>query len=188
MLQQQQFDEMLAYWRALQQEEGGQVPRRRRFNPMRVARLLPYVFIVEQRQEMDLHVRIAGTAIEAVMGRSITGLNYLDLYDQSQWGFFADVTSALCGQPCGARLHREVTFNNGRQFDMHSLNLPLASDDGDVKYILGLMAMRRSSHTQDIGGDSKVKMFTVRDIDLIDLGFGVPAADAVKARLQRASA
>ncbi|MCJ9428672.1 PAS domain-containing protein [Kordiimonas marina] len=185
MLHQQQFDELRSYWRELQRQNDGRVPRRRQFNPMRVPRLLPYIMLIERRGEYDLHVRLAGTALEAAAGRSLTGQCYLEFYDESQWGFFADMTAAMCDQPCGCRLDREVTFLSGRTMEMHSFNLPFSTEEGEVRYLLGVMAMRRSVHHYGTADDNKIKSFMVRDFEFIDLGYGVPVDEQVKAQLAK---
>jgi len=185
MLHQQQFDELRAYWDELQRENGGRVPRRRQFNPMRVPKLLPYIILVERREKYDLHVRLAGTALEAAAGRTISGQSYLGFYDESQWDLFADMTEAMCAQPCGCRLDREVTFLSGRTMDMHSFNLPFSTEEGEVRYLLGVMAMRRSALHYGYAEDSTIKTFAVRDFEFVDLGYGVPTDSQVKAQLAK---
>ncbi len=64
------------YWLSLWSEQTP--PTRAAFNPDRVRDLLPGVALVEVHANGDPICRLSGTAIDAGLGRSLTGQNLLD--------------------------------------------------------------------------------------------------------------
>ncbi|MCJ9428670.1 PAS domain-containing protein [Kordiimonas marina] len=168
----EEFEVFLSYWRELQVAETP-VPQRQTFNPMRLKGLLPFVFLIEVRAPDDLHVRLSGTALDAAFHGQMSGHNFLDLCDPAERGFYGKLAGDICRQPCGVRLIRRTTFQDGKTHDLREMGLPLASRDGDIRYIIGLLSVR-SDH---VTGEPKVmelKQSHVRTVQYIDLGYGVP--------------
>jgi hypothetical protein len=62
----------LAYWDSLPKANG--LPRREDFDPMHIPRLLPEVFLVDVLPGDRFRFRLAGTRIEQLYRRSLTGL------------------------------------------------------------------------------------------------------------------
>jgi len=168
----EEFDVFLSYWRELQADETP-VPLRQSFNPMRLKGLLPFVFLIEVLAPDDLHVRLSGTALDMASYGQMSGHNFLDLCDPADRALYGRLAAHICGQPCGVRLVRSTTFQDGMTHDLREMGLPLASRDGEIRYIIGLLSVR----SDPITGEPKVMEFShshVQEVHYTDLGFGVP--------------
>ncbi|TNE60844.1 MAG: PAS domain-containing protein [Alphaproteobacteria bacterium] len=171
-----EFESFLAYWRSLQAPDA-LVPSRVAFNPMQVRLMLPFVYMLELRAPDNLHVRLSGTALDGAMGRAMTGENYLDFCEPGDRAFFLGLAKEICGRPCGGRLVRRATFQDGKTHNMRQIGLPLSARDGEVKYIIGLMSIR-SDFLAGIQAPALYIRSEIRDVSYIDIGFGVPPNDA----------
>jgi hypothetical protein len=63
------------HWKALPREAGGELPARKSFDPMRVHRLLPGIWLLDvvRAPAFRLRFRLVGTKITTVMGFEPTG-------------------------------------------------------------------------------------------------------------------
>jgi hypothetical protein len=161
------------YYRRLASEVGG-VPLRLSFNPSEVKDLLPFIFIIEHRSDDELHVRLAGTALEQMLRISPTGKNYLELVPPSERDFFREACAAYVRQPCGGFFQREIALTNGEKHEVQSNCRPFADRDGKVRYLIGMTAVRadlRFSHLDPPVDD----VSTITSFHYDDIGFGVPS-------------
>lgn len=167
------FEAFRAYWTHLQQEAGG-VPPRSAFNPNAVRDLLPYISLMERRAADDLHVRLAGTAIDNLSPTPLTGRNYLEYCPPEDKAQYLDAATAMVEVPCGFLLKRAVTFRDGHVHELSSLALPMKDAAGEIRYLLSITAVKLdAAETQAPVG----QYVAIRHIysEYIDLGYGVPA-------------
>ncbi|TNE60843.1 MAG: PAS domain-containing protein [Alphaproteobacteria bacterium] len=169
----QDFTDLVDYWQHLK-SECGTVPSRRRFNPMDVPWLLPSIFLLERRDRFDLHVRLVGTALDALATRPLTGQNYLSYYPENEWPAYDRYFGAVVGQPCGGWMDRMVTTTSGHGYRALSLALPLATEAGEVRYIIGLIhpRVRQGDPRKAPSGNASSQTY---GMNFLDLGYGVPA-------------
>ncbi len=167
-----QFEAMLAYWRRLQKEEGG-IPRRSSLNPVAIRDLLPFIFLLERRAPDDLLVRLAGTALDAISPMPMTGANYLDLCPEETRPMVSDMVTAVVTHPCGHRFKREATFHNGKSHQITTLSLPMTSEDGECRYMVGVSASKTDLLPSNIEPGRYVAVKILQS-EFVDLGFGIP--------------
>lgn len=167
-----QFEALIAYWLRLRDDAGG-VPSRTALDPIAIKDLLPFVFLVERRDPTDLHVRLSGTALDAVTPEPMTGLNYLDLCPAHLRAFLQESATAVCDQPCGHRYKRRVTRAETGTHEVTTLALPMTDRHGEMRYLLGMMSAKAEVlvDRKPPAGDLLVDVLSA---DFVDLGFGVP--------------
>lgn len=166
------FEALFAYWEHLRDAVGG-VPARLSLDPVGIRELLPFIFLVERRSHTDLYVRLSGTAIDSLSPVPMTGANYLDLCPAENRAFVADSAKAVCTHPCGHKLKRVVTFEDGTSHEVTTAALPMTDRDGNCSYLLGVMVSRTDhlSALSKIAGNLDVKLM---ESEFFDIGFGVP--------------
>ncbi len=171
------FDRLTSYWRGLQAQAGGAVPSRVQFNPADVKRLLPFIFILERKGPGVMHVRLCGTALDDLSGFTITGRNYLDVCPDEHRQLYETLTHVVLAVPCGMKLDREVTYENGRMLPLTSLLLPLADSSGLARYVIGMMKPARVLQKIDLY-NGKAQKAELHNVTYIDIGCGLPAGQA----------
>ncbi|WP_286828776.1 MULTISPECIES: PAS domain-containing protein [Kordiimonas] len=168
------FEALLAYWLRLKEEEGG-VPRRSNLNPVAIRDLLPFVFLMERRAPDDLLVRLSGTALDAISPMPMTGANYLDLCPDETRDMVADMVTTVLTTPCGHRFKREATFQNGKSHEITTLSLPMTSEQGECRYIVGVSASKTDLMPTNIQPGKYVAVKVLQS-EFVDLGYGLPDA------------
>lgn len=130
---------LLRHWRSLR--AGGEVPRRSAFDPMRVPRLLPSVFLLRLEPGTDrFRIRVFGTRLCSLFGRELTG-QYIDEADLPEE--MRQRLSALVGARAPFVLRGEADLNERQSADYEVLGLPMADEAGTITFILGGMDFRR---------------------------------------------
>ncbi|MFC4347169.1 PAS domain-containing protein [Kordiimonas lipolytica] len=172
-----QFEVMLAYWLRLKEEAGG-VPKRSSLNPVLIRDILPHVFLIEQQGPENLLVRLSGTALDAISPMPMTGANYLDLCPPETRSFVWDTAAAVVNHPCGHRFKREATFQNGKAHEITTLSLPMVSEDGDCRYMVGVSASKTDLMPANLQPGRYVSVKILHS-EFVDVGFGVPVDVAV---------
>lgn len=166
------FETLLGYWKGLRDAQGG-VPKRASLNPVEIREILPYVFLIERRAPDDLLVRLAGTALDEVSPMPVTGANYLDFCPDEHRPFVVDAVRAVVEVPCGHRFSREVTFQNGRSHIITTLALPMTSETGEARYLIGVTVTREDVLAADKTPAAYAEVKFLYS-EFVDLGFGLP--------------
>lgn len=171
------FDAFQNYWMQLSQAAStGFVPLHRDFNPMKIPRLLPHVYMSEWASQTKLRIRLSGSALEDTFGRGLKGTDYLDLRPPEDRDFLTKLLHAVVDQPCGLKVHRRMVLSTGAH-QMRSLSFPLADKDGRPRFIVGMM---------NVEHDVPMTLFeraehpnpTIKTIAYIDIGAGTPPLPA----------
>jgi len=128
--QRQLFD----YWRS--KCAGRMMPSRADIRPAEIARLLPYLSLIDVVGEARLRVRLAGTQLREFFGREITGsyLDDLDLGGRPTYWTAAN-ERLIKGLPAQGIL--PVQRPRAEFITRFWIRLPLSNDDGRVNMILG---------------------------------------------------
>ncbi len=167
-----QFEAFRAYWMHLQREVGG-VPPRSAFDPNQIRDLLPFVSLIERRPPDELHVRLAGTAIDGFSPTPLTGRNFLDYCPPEDRQRYWDAATAIVQVPCGLSLKRDVTFRDGRTHKLSSCTLPMKDAVGEIQYLLTMTAMRRDG-TGSLPPEGEYVAIRHYHAEFFDLGYGIP--------------
>jgi len=180
------FDEFHDYWNQLllarRADERpalgeGPVPLRQAFNPMKVRRQLPHVYIGEWISPDVVEVRLSGTALDAAVGHPLTGKNYLEYFPREDRPFYSAVFENIIKRPCGLKMMRTLTLSSDRRHQLRSLSFPLANKEGVPCYIVGMTNVVRDFHQGSLDGVEHPKS-ELHSINLIDIGAGVPQMPA----------
>lgn len=175
----QMFADFEAYWRHLQDTTvvpKGRctgIPTRKTFNPMRVPKLLPYLFMIEHKSDDTLCARLTGTAIDEVFGLMAPNQNILTLYSEAEQPFVKRVYHNIAKYPCGAVVRRHIILSSDMGFDLVAKSFPLAANNGRIRYSVGMLSAD-TAHLGTLPQAWKVKGSTLIDFYYLDLGFGIP--------------
>jgi len=150
------------------------VPLRSAFDPMKIHRHLPDIYIAERKSDAVLTVRVAGTAIDEAAGFSMQGANYFDVCLPQEREFFIAVTGAMLKQPCGMKLTRRVTLKSGQVFKYSAMCFPFADRDGVPRYIVGMAKIAADASRSHFETSSTLRS-EISDFSYIDIGAGLPA-------------
>lgn len=169
------FEVFHNYWRTLASDAGG-VPARTAFSPAALKDLLPFIFIIERRTADDLHIRLAGSAIEQVLGFGTTGKNYLEVCNKADAPFFKQAFTGMAETPCGGFFRRDIHMAGGEIYALNTRCLPFTDKEGNVRYMIGVAGV--GNNFVLTAYDPPVLDFSnITAHHYIDVGFGLPAAD-----------
>jgi len=154
---------------------GNRIPPKTSFSPMKIARHLPYVFMMEWQADGRLQIRLAGTAFAKHFGRNLTGLAVEDLpaslLTKGEMDYFRALRTFRC-----AGAHEVLVGDNKADKPLlyRAIHLPLADASGDPRYLIGA-AMALPPHVMSASG---VEMRLLRDegasYQFADIGYGSP--------------
>ena len=168
------FERLTAYWRRLQEEAGGEVPARQRFNPARVVQILPYIYLLKQADQTTVEVRLCGTGIDDLSGVPITGRNYLDTCLPEERDYYRLAIHQSLATPCGMKIIADVTYATGRNITLVSLAYPLSDREGIPRFLIGVTVPVQELKSNELRNGPIVRSLSKR-LEYIDVGFGVPA-------------
>lgn len=132
--------EFFAYWDGLPKH--GLIPRRSDLDPVALKTLLADLVICKYEFDGEgaLVFRLVGTNHEQRWGRSLTGLNYLDLVPRERRALAWARQRLIVEHPCGTHSFRVETFATGRSVRLESTTLPLRGPDGAADMLVSLSA------------------------------------------------
>ena len=177
------FEALQQYWNLLlwrRSADGGPtrdgcfVPLRSAFDPMKIHRYLPDIYIAERKSDACLEVRVAGTVIDETSGFSLRGANFFEVCLPCERDFFVTVTGAMLKQACGMKIIRKITLKDGRVLKYSAMCFPLADEDGVPRYIVG-MAKVAGDMTQSHFQPSDELRSEISSFSYIDIGAGLPS-------------
>lgn len=154
----------LAYW--LSKLEAGRVPSKAAIDPTEMPRLLPDLVLYERLAPDAFRVRLAGTAVVRRLGVDPTGGNVLDLLHEGSRRSVACALNRILEQPCGHVSRVRDRYPSGRQAVVEVLRLPMAGDDGEIRFIISSTA-----ETSEEAGWSDPQEKPVLLAELIDQAF-----------------
>jgi len=174
------FDDMLDVWRALPCADGFRVPIKSSFSPVMLSKHLPNLGVAEHLGEGRLSIRLAGTNSREFWGRELTGTSLEDLATDLPENVMVPpmILEAVFRHPCGMRSLREAEDKDGHTWQADMLSLPIASDDGEVKFLLyGFRVSPKDGSALHAWEPGFANLNTARLInaEFIDIGHGVPS-------------
>ncbi|NVJ98584.1 MAG: PAS domain-containing protein [Alphaproteobacteria bacterium] len=170
------FEPFMALWRNLPRTHHPVLPRRKDINPVLFGAYLPLIGIAEMVAPFHMQVIYAGSGYERSASFEVNGKNYYDLLPPDFAKPMAIFHEHILGTPCGAYIGDVITTSKGNQYLHESLQLPLCSDQGDVRYLMAFGVGRKqlddaSSRT---AGDHNAG--NIKEMHYVDLGAGTPKA------------
>lgn len=172
-LTQNDYLTFLQYWKQTCEASNGKIAERHLFRPSGIAHLLPHVFLLEVIPPAMLEVRIAGTALDMLSVKTLTGSNFLDVCPPHERDLYWDVMQEMLQAPCGSMITRQVTFRDEQVYMMKSLKFPLIDISAGRQFIVGLLGITNLDETmpRPKGGATKS---TIIDQHYVDIGYGAP--------------
>lgn len=114
---------LLKYWRSL--GGGKATPERTSLDLRKLTNLLPWMFILEMGEDGSLRYRLAGSSLEAAVGRGMAGRTYGEIFsDREQAGLMAELYAVALVQSCGVLRTGALAFDPNETFEMEVLALP----------------------------------------------------------------
>ena len=132
-------EEVFAYWTSLRQ--AGRLPCRAQIDPWKLKKHLPNISLIDVVRGPDGQIgyrqRLAGTGLDLVYGREITGRALDEVYPDADAGYWREQLQKVvaAGRPTVGR--HTVTHRPGGACSIVWIRLPLASDGQTVDMILG---------------------------------------------------
>ncbi len=158
----------LAHWRGLRGDLPA--PSLRSFLDHPEPSCAPYVYILDVKKR-ELRVRLMGTLLEEVRKRNITGDDYLKFQKPVVRDAIFQNMKGVVSSCCGLRSGYQTKSNRDRDLSCEVLVLPLADDNGFIRYTAGVTEVM----TDLLAGEVQVAWTQVTGIEWIDLGSGTPA-------------
>ena len=171
MLRHDRSAEFFEYWESLPKK--GLVPDRSAFDPLKIARLMPQVIMVEYDHNDDPHFRLVGTGIVDRLGFDPSQKSYLKYLDERLVDVFWIVSQAVLATPCGGYFQIKAESPTGYVFDLELLDLPMSNERSGTQIILAHMAEIEISGVAESG---EFRVVDIRSTGWIDLGAGCPAS------------
>ncbi len=151
------------------------LPQKSQISMQALKKVLPYLVISEIRSHDAIDIRLAGTGLEEMAGRPLTGLNTLDLTPTSQRNMVKRAYGNMIDFRCGLFIRERIEFERGTDADLQTLLLPLADKEGTTRFFIGVYDFGASRFAVDEahrGSTFRHKAFD--QISYIDFGFGCP--------------
>ncbi|MEZ5830697.1 MAG: PAS domain-containing protein [Dongiaceae bacterium] len=144
------------YWLALGREAGG-LPDVRDFDPLRLPRLLPNIWIMEVAPDTHrFRMRLAGESINAVYGRNIAGRYFADVFERSEFELLLARYTRTLSEPSIVRATGAVYSASGRFWQGERLAVPMLGRSGLTDTMVGATVyserVERPTAAHGIGG------------------------------------
>ncbi|WP_308909034.1 PAS domain-containing protein [Pseudokordiimonas caeni] len=166
-------------WLQLSEESvaatGRRIPAKSAFTPMKIARYLPYIFMLEWTDTGALQIRLAGTAFSAHFGRNLTGLKIDDLptslLTKGEMDYFRVLHTFRCA---GSHEVLITDKKSAKPVLYRSIHLPLADANGQPRFIIGASRALPPHMMSKTGVEMRLLRDEGASYHFADLGFGSP--------------
>ncbi|TNE64297.1 MAG: PAS domain-containing protein [Alphaproteobacteria bacterium] len=168
------LNELWQAWHGQFLAAGGRVPKKTDMRMQTVKTILPFLVISERVSPTNIHIRLAGSQVEELLGGGVTGANTLDLSPSGQRDAIARVYAYIAETPAGFYIRESLLLRDNKSSRLEAMILPMADSDGMARYYIGAYHFGRNSYqVEDAAGAQIVhRQFDV--FGYIDLGFGLP--------------
>ena len=129
---------LFEYWLSLARDAGG-LPPVRTFDPLRLPKLLPNVWILEVEPETHrFRMRLAGEAINAIYRRNIGGQYFSDLFESHETEMVVERYTRALTEPAIFRAVGTVYSAAGRFSLGERISFPMIGRSGATDTMLGI--------------------------------------------------
>jgi hypothetical protein len=163
------------YWHSLTEQTGNKVPGKADIRISGLGATLPNIVISERVGPDEMLIRLAGSAMEEMTGKPLSGLNLLDLTPPSQREGIAKVYNNLFLVPCGFHISESLRADGGKKLVLAALVLPLLSAEGDARFTIGQYSITRNGFDEGrINAGAVIEHRQIDTLGYVDVGFGLP--------------
>jgi len=162
------------YWYDLPKEDGKLVPLRSQFQLTAIASHLDEVYLSKWNEPGELIVMACGSKLVETLGEDITGKNIFAMSHLQSVPTQISYYQQLRTLPCAGVLNRWGANMSERPFVYRTVQLPLASDNGEVNFFIGTGVIRSAKKISDhLSEDTNVSVEHQEQVYL-DIGAGIP--------------
>ncbi len=165
------------YWHGLKSTLPDSVPTRSMLDPSAIKPLLPYLLLHDLATPGKSMLRLVGTAITERLGLDPTGRDYLELVNVSRRPSAYRLLITLAIHPCGVRLINEIRYMSGKRTTSEAVGFPLRHDRDGTPMLLFIDDPIEAPEFDLDPREQAVDVYRISDLELIDVGFGIPNLD-----------
>jgi hypothetical protein len=162
------------YWHQLPRAKGQLLPAKSALKPAEIKKMLPFIFILQAKENMMLEVRLTGTALDMLAVESLTGKNYLDICPPSEKEIYWEATCLMREHPCGFVALRDITFSNGKGYRLKSIVFPMLDQCDAPNFMLGLTMPNRFPEGDIDWTEEAAISSKLLEMEVVDIGAGIP--------------
>ncbi len=162
-------------WQNARVKNGGNIPRRQDLSLMDLRALTPMLTILKLDGPGKMHVRMSGTAMDAMFDQNLTGLNVADVSEPAAAKAMVSFHEALLAHPSAGWAKDLLVSERGKRISAEYLFLPLLDRDGNRVLCASLCDAETTGFglpSGDMGTRINHKEFM--GAKHLDIGFGVP--------------
>ncbi|MFC3051328.1 PAS domain-containing protein [Kordiimonas pumila] len=167
--------ELVACWQDLPRYDGLVCPKRSDFSSIRIGAFLAEVFISEWIGDENLSIIQAGTKLDRVLGKDITGQNIFDVLPLELLAEELKYYHTLRDTPCAGMITRSALNLKGKPVIYRTMQLPLADSHGNVRYFVGTGVALSENILQQEFNITSCDHVELLERLYFDIGAGVPA-------------
>jgi diguanylate cyclase len=154
----------------------GAMPLRSNIDLRQFHRFARFMVIAEPDTVLrKMPMRLVGSGFHDLVGRDLTGVDYMDFVDAEVRESSFDSFMRIIGTPCGLWLTSLVVLPNGKSATMEFTTFPMFHERENKNQLLCLARHQFADNVQS--GDGHLSVRKASSLAWIDLGNGVPAAD-----------
>lgn len=166
-------NELFDYWDSVR--DGRFAPNRFEIEPVKLADVLPDVFILECPDISSYRFRLAGTRICASLGHELRGNNLLDYWKDDDKEAVHNLLHNVAQDGAGAVIEFECSHGDREVAPFEMLVLPLVHNGENVNRMLGCLSAK--SHPYWLG------TLELRELKLISFNLIWPGIDSARSKV-----
>jgi len=138
-----------AHWLELHAAAGARLPALTAIDPLRFAKALPDIWIVDAEPDGRFRFRLVGETLVAWYGVNPKGRHYEDIFPDSVLPAVHEDSRRILAGPCIGyqKMHSQVADSHVPAA-YERLVLPLAGDDGAPRHLLGVSRFRSHAESE----------------------------------------
>lgn len=127
--------DLLSYWNNVRGKRTA--PKRVEITPSAISHILPVTFILEIKNQDQLHFRLAGSKMCEIFGREFRGINFNECWPQSERHILKKYLDQLINEGTVVSTIFEATSENDHKGEFELLFLPMIHAGPKIDRILG---------------------------------------------------
>lgn len=154
----------------------GAMPLRSNIDLRQFHRFARFMVIAEpDADQRRMPMRLVGSGFHDLVGRDLTGVDYMEFIDQDLREASFDTLMRVIGTPCGLWLTSPVVLPNGKTAMIEFTTFPMFHERENKNQLLCLARHAFADNARSTDGSLSVRK--AASLSWIDLGRGVPASD-----------
>jgi hypothetical protein len=153
---------LYSYWNDIRRDRVA--PLRLEIQPAHISEMLPDTFILERADAQSFRFRLAGTRICSHFGMEMRGLNFLDIWGDSDRDMLEHHFAATSEFGQVVTMLVEATFSTGEQREVEIVVLPLVHTGKSIDRLLCSMSMLKEIRLGPDDRIASVKLLAVESV------------------------